>query len=67
MRDFWVSYLELCWLKMLENIKSIKMEIESIKYIKEQKKTGEYERQMEIEKEKLKTAKMEYIQIKSVN
>jgi len=36
-RDYWISYLELCWIKMLESIKFIKLEGDSIKYIKDNK------------------------------
>ena len=36
-RDYWISYMELCWIKMLESIKMIKLEGESIKYLKENK------------------------------
>jgi len=36
-KDYWISYLELCWIKMLESIKLINMEMESIKYLKENK------------------------------
>jgi hypothetical protein len=49
---------------MIENIKAIKMEIESIKYIKKQKETGEYERLREMDKRMPK--KMEVLRINSV-
>jgi len=42
------------------------MEIESMKFIKNQKKTGEYEKQLQLDKERAKNGKMEMIQIKSV-
>ena len=29
-----MSYLELCWIKMIESIKMIKLERDSIKYLK---------------------------------
>lgn len=50
---------------MIENIKMLKMELDSIKYIKNQKKTGEYEKLLEQDKNKTKQ-KMEILQIKSV-
>jgi hypothetical protein len=49
----------------LENIKTIKTEIDSIKYIKNQKKTGEYDKQLELDKERA-NKKMEVLSIKSV-
>lgn len=49
---------------MLESIKMIKMELDSIKFIKQQKKTGEYDKP--IEKDNI-NKKMEFLQIKSVN
>ena len=42
------------------------MESESLKYIKKQKKTGEYENQLQLDKANAKNSKMEMIQIKSV-
>ncbi len=42
------------------------MEIDSLNYIKNQKKSGEYETQLQLDKEKAKNSKMEIIQIKSV-
>lgn len=51
---------------MIENIKMIKMEIDSIKYIKNQKKTGEYEANLEKDRQN-SNKKMEVLQIKSVN
>jgi hypothetical protein len=50
---------------MLENIKVIKMELESMKYIKKQKETGEYERLREMDKRNPKM--MEVLRINSVN
>lgn len=52
---------------MLENIKTINMELDSLNFIKVQKKTGEYEKQLELDKQRMKNAKMDYIQIKSVS
>jgi len=50
---------------MIENIKMLKMELDSIKFIKNQKKTGEYEKLLEQDKNS-KNKKMEILQIKSV-
>jgi hypothetical protein len=55
----------MAWLKMIENIKMIKMEQDSIKFIKTQKKTGEYDKLRE-QDEKTKNKKMEVLKIKSV-
>lgn len=52
---------------MLETIKSINMEKDSIRYINKIKKTGDYEKQLEQDKEKAKNGKMEILKIKSVN
>jgi hypothetical protein len=49
---------------MLENIKTIKLELDSIKFIKKQKETGEYERLREMDKNNPK--KMEVLKINSV-
>jgi hypothetical protein len=65
-RDFWIAYIEMAWLKMIENIKMIKMEQDSIKFIKTQKKTGEYDKLRE-QDEKTKNKKMEVLKIKSVS
>ncbi len=43
----------------------IKMEIDSIRFIRNQKKTGEYEKNLEIDKNNL-NKKMEVLKIKSV-
>jgi hypothetical protein len=51
---------------MIENIKMIKMEQDSIKFIKTQKKTGEYDKLRE-QDEKVKNKKMEVLKIKSVS
>jgi hypothetical protein len=51
---------------MLDSIKIIKMEIESIRFIRNQKKTGEYEKNLEIDKQNL-NKKMEVLKIKSVS
>ncbi len=56
--------MDLCWTKMLENIKTIKLELDSIKFIKKQKETGEYERLREMDKNNPK--KMEVLKINSV-
>jgi hypothetical protein len=50
---------------MLENIKSIHMEMDSIKYIQKQKASGEYEKQLEMDKQNI-GKKMEILTIKSV-
>ena len=55
----------MAWLKMIENIKMINMELDSIKFIKQQKKTGEYDRQLELDKQN-QNKKMEILQFKSV-
>jgi len=48
---------------MIENIKMIKMELDSIRYINKQKKNGEYELQNQ---NNSLHKKMEILQIKSV-
>jgi len=52
-------------MKTLETIKSIKLEIESINYIKKQKETGEYDRLRELDK--INTKKMEILKINNVS
>jgi hypothetical protein len=49
---------------MLDNIKAIKLELDSIKFIKKQKESGEYDRLREMDKQNPK--KMEVLTIKSV-
>lgn len=51
---------------MIDNIKMIKMEIDSIKFIKNQKKTGEYDVQRELDLQNV-NKKMEVLKISSVN
>jgi hypothetical protein len=51
---------------MIENIKMINMELESIKFIKKQKKSGEYETQRELDLKESKNKKMDVLHIKSV-
>ena len=50
---------------MIDNIKMIKMEIDSIKFIKNQKKTGEYDVQRELDLQNI-NKKMEILKISSV-
>lgn len=42
-RDFWIDYLNLSWKKMIENMKAIKMELESMSFLKNMKKEGKYQ------------------------
>lgn len=51
---------------MIDTIKTIYMEVDSLTYIKEQKKTGEYERLKELDKENYQNKKMEVMKLKSV-
>jgi hypothetical protein len=57
----------MAWLKMIENIKMITMEIDSIKFIKNQKKTGEYDKLKEMDEIYKNGKKMEVLKIKSVS
>jgi len=41
-RDYWVDYLNMSWKKMLENLRSFKMEFESIAFFENMKKNGKY-------------------------
>lgn len=45
-RDYWVAYLELCWVKMIDSIKSIKSEQEMISFGKTNKEEIEKARSM---------------------
>ena len=36
-KDYWISYIELCWIKMLESIKMVKLEMDSLVYLKNNK------------------------------
>ena len=66
-REYWIDYLDLNWLKMIENIKFVMMEIDSIKHIKDLKKTGEYDIERQKDQDRAKNGKLEFLQIKSVN
>ena len=50
---------------MIENIKMMRLELDSLKFIKNQKKSGEYEINLEKDRQKI-NQKMEVLQIKSV-
>jgi hypothetical protein len=65
-RIFWENYLELSVLNMFENIKSISMEVDSLKFLKKEKEdpTYEYKRLKEIAE--LKSRKMEVVKLNSV-
>lgn len=53
-------------MNMMENLRFVKEEIEAIKYINNLKKSGEYEKQIEQDKQKALTSKMDVLRIKSV-
>jgi hypothetical protein len=53
-------------MKMIDSIKNVKMEIESIKFIKKQKDSGEYDKQLELDKQNL-CKKMEVLTIRCVS
>jgi hypothetical protein len=52
-------------MKMMESIKNVNMEIESINFIKKQKDSGEYDKQMELDKQNI-GKKMEVLKIRCV-
>ena len=41
-REYWVNYLSLSWKKVIENLRTIKMEFESLSFIKNMKDSGKY-------------------------
>ena len=61
-REYWESYLNLCIVKMFENLKMINMEIDSLNYLEKMKKEG---KNFEEEKPNKNNLKMEKIEIKS--
>jgi hypothetical protein len=65
-RNFWEAYLELCVLNMFENIKSISMEIETLKYLKKEKEDPNYEDKRNKEISDLRSKKMEIVKLNSV-
>ena len=66
-RSFWEAYLEMCVLNMFENIKSIEMEMESLKFLKKEKEDPNYEDKRLKEISDLKNRKMEVVKLNSVN
>lgn len=66
-RSYWESYLELCVLNMFENIKSISMELDSLKFLKKEKENPNYEYNRKKEIEELKNKKMDIVKLNSVN
>ena len=62
-REYWQDYLNLCIVKMYENLKMINMEIESIDYLEKMKKENPNE--LNKKREENKNQKMEILQIKS--
>ena len=65
-RNFWEAYLELCVLNMFENLKSISMEVESLKFLKKEKEDPHYEQKRMKEIADLRTKKMEIVKLNSV-
>ena len=62
-REYWQDYLNLCIVKMYDNLKMINMELESISYLEKMKK--EKPEELNKKKEPNKNEKMEILQIKS--
>ena len=65
-RNFWEAYLELSVLNMFENIKSISMELDSLKFLKKEKEDPNYEENRIKEVAELKNRKMEIVKLNSV-
>jgi hypothetical protein len=65
-RNFWEAYLELSVLKMFENIKSVSMEVDSLKFLKKEKEDPNYEFNRTKEISELKSRKMEVVKLNSV-
>jgi L-fucose mutarotase/ribose pyranase (RbsD/FucU family) len=66
-RNFWEDYLQLSVLNMFENIKSIQMELDSMKYLKKEKANPNYEENRKKEIEDLRSKKMDIVKLNSVN
>ena len=66
-RNFWEDYLQLSVLNMFENIKSIQMELDSLKYLTKEKANPNYEDNRMKEIAELKSRKMEIVKLNSVN
>lgn len=68
-RDYWVDYINLNWKKMLENMRSMIMEFESLAFINSMKTAGKYEdfRVPNKEKKKIETVKITPDNMKSLN
>ena len=64
-REYWVDYLNLCIVKMYENIKMIKLEIESINYMEKAKKNPQNNVPKQMPNDPKQKGKMEILQIKS--
>jgi hypothetical protein len=62
-REFWVSYVELCWIKMMDNLKMLKLEIESLAYIAEVNKNPDLKAKLEKERMGDMNKKMEFVNI----
>ena len=65
-RTFWEAYLEMCVLNMFENIKSISMEVESLKFLKKERDDPNYEQKKIQDLAESKSRKMEIIKLNSV-
>ena len=66
-RNFWEDYLQLSVLNMFENIKSVQMELDSLKYLTKEKLNPNYEDNRLKEVAELKSKKMEIVKLNSVN
>lgn len=68
-RDYWIDYINLNWKKMLDTLRTMKMEFESLAFINNMKQAGKYKdfQKQSTEKKKFETCKITPDNIKSLN